>query len=148
MATHSSILAWRIPWTEELSGLQPMGSQRVRQDLGIKHSTAAHSLVCLFISFIYFNDLVIYSLSAFVLLDVFHFLFFGMGVRWALRKRLCKEITVTVIVSGLHCTAWLRMCEHISLTLFWRHQSLATMLTWHVASFSSLSSLEVLPWLG
>ena len=29
MATHSSILAWRIPWTKEPSGLQPMGSQRV-----------------------------------------------------------------------------------------------------------------------
>ena len=33
MATHSSILAWRIPWTEEPGGLQSMGSQRVRQDL-------------------------------------------------------------------------------------------------------------------
>ena len=31
-ATHSSILAWRIPWTEELGGLQSMGSQRVRDD--------------------------------------------------------------------------------------------------------------------
>ena len=29
MATHSSILAWRIPWTEEPVGLQSMGSQRV-----------------------------------------------------------------------------------------------------------------------
>ena len=29
MATHSSILAWRIPWTEEPGGLQPVGSQRV-----------------------------------------------------------------------------------------------------------------------
>ena len=29
MATHSSILAWRIPWTEEPHGLQSMGSQRV-----------------------------------------------------------------------------------------------------------------------
>ena len=29
MATHSSILAWRVPWTEEPSGLQSMGSQRV-----------------------------------------------------------------------------------------------------------------------
>ena len=29
MATHSSILAWRIPWTEEPSGLQSMGSQRI-----------------------------------------------------------------------------------------------------------------------
>ena len=32
MATHSSILAWRIPWTEEPSRLQSMGSQRVRHD--------------------------------------------------------------------------------------------------------------------
>ena len=31
-ATHSRILAWRIPWTEEPSGLQSMGSQRVRHD--------------------------------------------------------------------------------------------------------------------
>ena len=29
MATHSSILAWRIPWTEELGGLQTMEPQRV-----------------------------------------------------------------------------------------------------------------------
>ena len=31
MATHSSILAWEIPWTEEPGGLQSMGSQRVRR---------------------------------------------------------------------------------------------------------------------
>ena len=30
LATHSSILAWKIPWTEEPEGLQAMGSQRVR----------------------------------------------------------------------------------------------------------------------
>ena len=33
MATHSSILASEIPWTEELGGLQSMGSQRVRHNL-------------------------------------------------------------------------------------------------------------------
>ena len=32
MATHSSILAWRIPWTEEPGGLQSIGLQRVRND--------------------------------------------------------------------------------------------------------------------
>ena len=32
MATHSSILAWKIPWTEEPGGLQSTGSQRVRHD--------------------------------------------------------------------------------------------------------------------
>ena len=32
MATHSSILAWIRPWTEELGGLQSIGSQKVRHD--------------------------------------------------------------------------------------------------------------------
>ena len=32
IATQPSILAWRIPWTEEPGGLQPMGSQRVRHN--------------------------------------------------------------------------------------------------------------------
>ena len=32
MATHLSLLAWRIPWTEEPGGLQSMGSQRVGHD--------------------------------------------------------------------------------------------------------------------
>ena len=32
MATHSSVLAWRIPWTEEPGRLQSMGLQRVRHD--------------------------------------------------------------------------------------------------------------------
>jgi len=32
MATHSSVLAWRIPWTEEPGGLQSMGLQRIRHD--------------------------------------------------------------------------------------------------------------------
>ena len=32
MATHSGILAWRIPWTEEPGGLQSVGSQRVRHN--------------------------------------------------------------------------------------------------------------------
>ena len=32
MATHSSILAWRIPWIEEPGRLQSIGSQRVRHD--------------------------------------------------------------------------------------------------------------------
>ena len=35
MTTHSSIPAWRIPWTEEPGGLQSMGSQRVRHDVRV-----------------------------------------------------------------------------------------------------------------
>ena len=36
MATHSSILAWKVPWTEEPGGLQSMESQRVKHDLVTK----------------------------------------------------------------------------------------------------------------
>jgi len=36
MATHSSILAWKIPWAEKPGGLQSMGSQRVRHNLATK----------------------------------------------------------------------------------------------------------------
>ena len=40
MTTHFSVLAWRVPWTEEPGGLQPMWSQRVGHDWATKHSTA------------------------------------------------------------------------------------------------------------
>ena len=36
MATHSNVIAWRIPWTEEPGGLQSIGSQRVGYDLAIQ----------------------------------------------------------------------------------------------------------------
>ena len=35
MATHSSVLAWRIPWTEVPGGLQSIGSERVRHDRSV-----------------------------------------------------------------------------------------------------------------
>ena len=38
MATHSTILAWKTPWTEELGRLQSIGLHRVRSDLAIEHS--------------------------------------------------------------------------------------------------------------
>ena len=48
MATHTTILAWKIPWTEEPAGLQSIGSQRVRQDLVTKQgaSTLVSSGYC------------------------------------------------------------------------------------------------------
>ena len=38
MATHSYILAWKMPWTEEPSKLQSMGLQRVRRGLETEHA--------------------------------------------------------------------------------------------------------------
>ena len=43
MATHSSILALEIPWTEEPSGLKSMGSQRVGQDLLTKQQMVSNT---------------------------------------------------------------------------------------------------------
>ena len=40
MATHSNILAWKIPWTEEPGGLQYMGSQGIGHDLLTNHTHA------------------------------------------------------------------------------------------------------------
>ena len=47
MATHSSILAWKIPWAEEPGGLQSMELPRVRHDLATE--SPSHLLICLFI---------------------------------------------------------------------------------------------------
>ena len=46
MATHSSILSWRIPWTEKPGGLQSMGSQRVRETEQLTLSTLSQLLGC------------------------------------------------------------------------------------------------------
>ena len=44
-ATHCSILAWRIPWTEEPGGLQSMGVTRVRQDCACMHTYVTYSVI-------------------------------------------------------------------------------------------------------
>ena len=47
MATHSSILAWKIPWTEEPGGLQSIRSQRVGHVLVTKQQQTIHIFVLL-----------------------------------------------------------------------------------------------------
>ena len=45
MATHSSILAWKIPWTEEPGGLQSMGSQKSWNNWATNTSTSTHLMI-------------------------------------------------------------------------------------------------------
>ena len=54
MATHSSILAWEIPWTEEPGGLQSMGLQRVRHQA---QSDQAHMLQSLTLFMIFYEEM-------------------------------------------------------------------------------------------
>ena len=66
MATHSNILAWKIPWTEELGRLQYMGLQRVRHDwargimniytyLDVYFHIYIYLYICTFIYILYFT---------------------------------------------------------------------------------------------
>ena len=48
MATHSSILAWEIPWTEEPNGLQSMGSQKNRTQLSTHACGTFYFLICIY----------------------------------------------------------------------------------------------------
>ena len=45
MATHSSILAWEVPWTEEPDGLQSLGSRRVGHDRVTEHAHIPRNLL-------------------------------------------------------------------------------------------------------
>ena len=51
MATHSSILSWEIPWTEEPGGLQSMESQRVRHDLVTKQQRFTYKHKIFFVQY-------------------------------------------------------------------------------------------------
>ena len=65
MATHSRILAWRIPWTEEPGGLQSMGSQRVEHSWVTNASTFTFSSVKNASPDLYFILMLILSLPSF-----------------------------------------------------------------------------------
>ena len=81
VATHSSILAWRIPRTEEPGGLQTTGSQRVRHDWS--DQAHAHTHVCLRIVICCSiwdqgQEILPPSLSSFFLFSCFLFFFFSL----------------------------------------------------------------------
>ena len=118
MATHSSILAWRIPWTEEPSGLQSMGSQRVGYDWATKHRcmhTAiylAHIFVSLWSSMKWRSKL--YLPFHFPFYVQFHWLMYGQSTviifEW---MWLISTLKVKVLVTQLCLTLCNPMdCAH------------------------------------
>ena len=90
MSTHSSILAWEIPWTEEPGGLQSMGSQGLQHNLAIKqqqqHNTGGILKKCkLFI-------------NSFNILSIYCALGIEQGERWDYKKEhnLCLVVGINV----------------------------------------------------
>ena len=87
MATHSSILAWRIPWTAEPQGLQSMGLQRVRHDCFSDFCTKYHNeyiLKCyfslnIFGSYMYLCRVLAHSFSKLFISFFLHFWAFLMS---------------------------------------------------------------------
>ena len=74
MATHSSILAWRLPWTEEPGGLQSTGLQRVRHNWVTKYSSLFYKQM---------------ESPSFSLKDIW-----TSGPVWALNKNICSDPTL------------------------------------------------------
>ena len=56
MTTHSSIIAWRIPWTEDPGRLQSMGSQRVGHDWGTTHTCMSSDMAVVPAAYEQFNE--------------------------------------------------------------------------------------------
>ena len=56
MTTHSSIIAWRIPWTEDPGRLQSMGSQRVGHDWGTMHTCMSSDMAVVPAAYEQFNE--------------------------------------------------------------------------------------------
>ena len=105
-ATHSTILAWRVPWTEEPGKLQSMGSQRVRHDWATEQNHpivvlghCVFAIICLWVFFIFFLvALVIFSLVRSVLLSLHLFVFFTVfPCNWYLISALWSEKMLNMI---------------------------------------------------
>ena len=86
MATHSSVLAWRIPGTEEPSGLLSMGSHRVGHDW-IDLAAAAAAAAAAVLHYIYYSLFIHYSVDGSV--DYFQSLV------------IMNEVFMNIIVEGL-----------------------------------------------
>ena len=64
MASHSSILAWKIPWTEEPGRLQSMGSQRVRVGHDCTTNAFTFRYICIFFSIMVYHRIMSIVLCA------------------------------------------------------------------------------------
>ena len=106
MATYSSILAWKIPCTEELGGLQPMGLQRVRHDWACMHVCKANiSLQCFILTYL-LNKSIIQSLESKINEAYLQHACCNFLNHWITPCCLCFYIFVLQLSSGIGKNVW------------------------------------------
>ena len=118
MATHSNILAWRIPWTEDRGGLQFMGSQRVGHNWVTEYTHKA------------LNTWTITLASSLLLIEALkrHESIMTPLKKWFVGQRDCRNCSPTINSTSTHSLVW--MVGHF------HTQSVAC--TWQLVSFSEL----------
>ena len=119
MVTHSSILPWRIPWTEEPGRLQSMQSPQVRHDGGTKHSTW---VLCIIIQSEEIWYHCISSLSYFILI-FFMYLYICIkgseSVSCQQCLTLCNPMDCSPPGSSIHGILQARIQESVDIPFFW-----------------------------
>ena len=131
MATHSSILAWRIPWTEEPGELQSMGSQRVRCDW----ATITHSL--LFYTFARKEVKVKVAQSYPALWDSMDCNLPGSSVHGILQARLLEWVTFPFSRGSSQPRDWTQVSRIVGRFLPAEPQGSPRILEWVAYPFSS-----------
>ena len=111
MATHSSILVWKIPWTEEPGGLQSMGSQRVRHNWEHTHTH--------YLDIPQFIYALIYSKISWLFPSVINY-------EWSCYKHLCAGFCVEVSfqfpwVDAKECDCWITLLYSKNIVSFVRN---------------------------
>ena len=110
MATHSSILAWRIPWTEGPGGLQSMGLQRVGHDWATNTYTCTFTVLFLdfwdrildhwlylltYLTHYFFLHLEVYIVIIFILPEVFSLAFsLVYAFWWQISLSICLKMSL------------------------------------------------------
>ena len=104
MAAHSSILVWRIPWTEEPGGLQSMGSPRAG------HDWATNTFTFHFLFFTY--------LKSYLILESNHFSYFFSGLHKAGRHSIIKGCEHSLVFQTALRTLRIQNCKVQILFIF------------------------------
>ena len=138
MATHSSILAWKIPWTEDPGRLQSMGSQRVRHDWASSlNFTGIHTFVlyvCVSISALQVRYL--YHFSRFHIYVIIYDICFSDLLH-------CMTVSRSIYVSENGTILLFFMAESYSIVYMYHIFLIHSSFDGHLACFHVLSAVNI-----